>query len=319
MFEPTGGARFAWDGCNYMSEEEMRAFSAASMPKAFDPAGFPNTILDVRYGTLPEQILDVYLPGTGSAPFPVLFFVHGGAWSQGTKRLTYLHGVIGVTESGYAVVSVDYRLAPAVRFPEFLLDVKTAIRWARANAGEYGFDPRRFAIAGDSAGGYLSLMAAYTADHPEYAGLRYGWPDASDAVQAVCDMYGPTVIDDPTAPFYRESGVKRAMRDVAGVPTFYDVAFGKTTNPALLRLAGPLGYVHKNIPPTLILHGKQDGIVPYQHSVLLADRIRAVCGEGRAELKLYEDRNHGDPSFNTSENAQEIIHFLDRHLGGPRE
>jgi acetyl esterase/lipase len=314
MFESGMDARFAGDGCNYMSEEEMRDFGNASAPKAFDPTGFPNKILDVRYGVLPEQILDVYLPETVAAPFPVLFFVHGGAWSQGTKRLTYLHGVIGAVESGYAVVSVDYRLAPAVRFPEFLLDVKTAIRWARANAGEYGFDPLRFAIAGDSAGGYLSLMAAYTAGHPEYAGLHYGWPDASDAVQAVCAMYGPTVIDDPTAPFYRESGVKRAMRDVAGVPTFYDVAFGKVTNPVLLRLASPLGYVHKNIPPTLILHGKQDGIVPYQHSVLLADRILAVCGEGRAELVLFEDRNHGAPGFNTPENATEIVRFLNQHL-----
>jgi acetyl esterase/lipase len=248
-----------------------------------------------------------------SLPFPVVFYVHGGAWLEGTKTLCPLDGFIGLVKRGYAVVSVNYRLAPAVVFPEFLFDVKTAVRWGRAHAAQYGFDPGRFAMTGDSAGGHLTLMAAFTAGQPQYAGEQYGWAEESDALQAICDLYGPTILADPLVPFYQESGVPRAMYDFVGVPTFFDIAFG-TGNKSLLDLISPIHHVHKDIPPVLILHGRPDGVIPYQHSELLFEKINEVCGEGRAEILLYEDRNHADHAFNTDENAAVIAAFFDRYL-----
>jgi len=302
------------DGCNYMTEEEAAKFGKMAGPVKFDSSKVKNHKLDVQYGTLPEQLLDVYLPESGTKPYPVLIYVHGGGWTMGTKTEGFVDGVIGLIDHGYAVISVDYRLASrTVHFPQFIFDVKTAVRWARAHAEEYGFDPDRFAMAGDSAGGHITLMLGYTAGHPEYAGEEYGWPGVSDKLQAICSMYGPSTLAEPTTRFFRESGVKRIRREDPNARTHYDFVFG-TDNIDLLKLTSPLSFVTKDIPPTLLLHGVQDGVVPYQQSTILADRIREVCGEDRVEIILYEDRNHADYPFNTKENSDTIAAFLNKVL-----
>ena len=301
------------EGVLYMTQEEARTVFSGLGPTAFDPTSVKNHTLDVQYGALEEQILDIYLPESGKGPFPVMFYVHGGGWTMGSKTLAFLSGVIGLIDHGYAVISVDYRLAPQTTFPEFLFDVKTAVRWARANADLYGFDPDRFSMAGDSAGGHITLMMGFTADRPEYAGYVYGWPDASDGLQAICDMYGPSILDEPLEQFYKESGIPRLSRQVPGKPSAFETAFG-TSNANLLRLISPISLVHKDIPPVLILHGVKDGVVPYQHSTLLDMRIKEVCDENRSELILYENRNHADSGFNTKENSETLAKFFNRYL-----
>jgi acetyl esterase/lipase len=296
-----------------MSEKELADFFEMFGPGAFDDTKIHDKFLNVPYGPLPEHLIDIYRPETYRSPLPLIFYIHGGGWSEGSKNAGFLNCIIGAVNRGYAVASVDYRLVPKARFPEFLFDVKTAVRWARAHAEDFGFDPRRFAMAGDSAGGYLALMAGFTSGRPEYAGRKFGWMGFSDEIQAICDIYGPTILVDPSEPFYEESGVKRVDRRIEGEPDFYESAFG-TSDPNLLALISPISHVHKNIPPTLILHGIQDGMVPYQHSTLLHEKIKEVCGEGRTELILYEGRNHGDPGFNTEENSDTIVAFFDRYL-----
>jgi len=301
------------DGCRYMTKEEAQAFTKMVTPAEFDPATVTHRMLNIRYGALPEQLLDVYLPEDGAGPFPVVFYIHGGGWSMGTKTMGFLGGAIGLLRHGYAVLSVDYRLAPKTRFPEFIFDVKTAVRWARAHADEYGFDPARFGMAGDSAGGHITLMLGFTAHRPEYAGESYGWGECSDELQAICDMYGPSDLATPMEEYYRASGVPRPNRGAPGKPSAFKHVFG-TDDANLLRLISPLSLVHRDIPPVLILHGVKDGVVPYQHSTLLAEKIREVCGKDRAELILYDDRNHADFGFNTDENSDTMAAFFNRYL-----
>ena len=301
------------DGCTYMTAEEAEAFRKMATPSPFDPSKVKYHTSNVRYGKLPEQLLDIYLPEAGEKPYPVVFYVHGGGWSMGSKTEGFLDGAIGLTQHGYAVLSVDYRLAPKTKFPEFIFDVKTAVRWARAHAEDYGFDPARFGMAGDSAGGHITLMLGFTAGRPEYAGERYGWVGFPDDLQAICDMYGPTDLATPMADYYQQSGVARPNRGAPSKPSAFAHVFG-TGDANLLRLISPLSLVHPGIPPTLILHGAKDGVVPYQHSTLLAQRIDEVCGPGRAELVLYEDRNHADFGFNTAGNSDRMAAFFDRYL-----
>ena len=297
-----------------ISEEERRVVAAALGPTAFDATKVKNRFLDINYGTLPEQLLDLYKPESGTGPFPTVIYVHGGGWTMGSKTLSYLDGVIGLLDHGYAVISVDYRLAPKTKFPEFLFDIKTSVRWARANAADYGLDPTRFGMAGDSAGGHLTLMIGFTADRPEYAGDEYGWAGYSDGVQAICDMYGPSILAAPTEQFLRESGIPAIPRAASGDrPSAYVSAFG-TDDPGLLKLISPISHVHRDIPPVFIMHGALDSIVPYQHSTLLDKRIKEVCGDDRSELILYDDRNHADKAFNTKENSDLLAAFFDRHL-----
>ncbi|MCF0120247.1 MAG: alpha/beta hydrolase [Oscillospiraceae bacterium] len=229
---------------------------------------------------------------------------------MGSKLEGSLVSIIGAIKCGYAVITVDYRLATECAFPEFIFDVKTAVRWARAHAEEYSFDPNRFGMIGDSAGGHITLTMAFTADRPEYEGEKYGWPGYSSAIQAACDMYGPSDLAKDQGEFYRASQVKRIKW---GNGNDYEVPFG-TTKKELLELISPINMVHKNIPPLLIQHGYIDSVVAYQHSTTLKEKVDSVCGEGRADLRIYPDRNHADRGFTTPENTAEVIEFFDKHL-----
>jgi len=313
MSEPVKDRPVAEDGCYYMTENEIRAFQKMAVPSPFDHAAIKNKSLNIQYGSLPEQLLDVYMPEASEGPLPVVFYVHGGGWTMGSKTEGFLGGIIGLIDHGYAVISVDYRLAPKAVFPEFIFDVKTAVRWARAHAHAYNFDPSRFGMAGDSAGGHITLMMGFTANRPEYAGEKYGWPGFSDELEAICDMYGPSMLDASGDELFRESGVPRLSREKPGEPAFFGAVFG-TTAASLLGLISPISYVHKNIPPTLILQGVKDGVVAYQHSTLLAEKIAGICGESKVKLVLYEDRNHADYGFNTKENSDVIAAYFDHYL-----
>jgi len=299
------------------SEEQLAIFKRMVIPTVFDPAPIKRKYLDVQYGTLPQQMLDVYLPDEGDGPFPLIIYVHGGGWTMGNRREGSLPCIIDALKYGYALLSIDYRLAPNVVFPEFLFDVKTAVRWARAHAAQYGFDPARFGMIGDSAGGHLTLMIGFTANHPEFEGEQYGWAGFSSEVQAIVDMYGPSILDADSAEFLRESGVPRMSfgapaEEGKKAPSIFDTAFTHDTK--MLRLISPISYVHRNIPPTMIQQGKRDPIVPMQHSTLLAEKIRRVCGSARVDLRLYPERTHSDGAFMTTENCLEVLPFFDRYL-----
>ena len=300
------------------SEEQMAIFKRMVTPTVFDPSPIKRKFLDVQYGTLPEQKVDVYLPDEGDGPFPLIIYVHGGGWSMGNKREGALPCIIDAIKYGYAVISVDYRLAPGVKFPEFLFDVKTAVRWARANAKQYLFDPDRFGMVGDSAGGHLTLMVGFTAGHPEYEGEQYGWEGVSSAVQAIIDMYGPSILDADRDAFLKESGVPAmnlgAPPPKEGGAPASGMAGAFTADMNMLHLISPIQYVHKDIPPTMIQQGMKDPIVPMQNSTLLAEKIEKVCGKDRVDLRLYPERTHSDGAFMGTENCMEVLPFFDKYL-----
>jgi len=154
--------------------------------------------------TSPAQKLDIYWPAEGDGPFPVILSIHGGAFMGGDKRDIQVLPMLEGTRRGYAVVSLNYRMSGEARFPALVHDIKAAIRWVRANAAIYLLDPDRLATWGGSAGGYLSLMAGFTAGLPELEALSLGNPGAASIsgaarlpappchVQAVVDWFGPT-------------------------------------------------------------------------------------------------------------------------------
>jgi len=296
------------------SEEQLAILKRMVTPTVFDPETIQRKFTDVQYGSLKEQKLDLYLPPEGDGPFPVIFYVHGGGWSMGTKREGALPCIIDALDYGYAVIAPDYRLAPGAIFPEFLFDVKTAVRWARAHAAEYCLDAAHFGMIGDSAGGHLTLMMGFTANHPEYEGEQYGNPGFSSEVQAIVDMYGPSLLAADNSEFLAESGVPSLSFNTGNddaLSSMY-VAFSPDLN--MRKLISPYSYVHKNIPPVMIQQGAKDPIVPMQHSMLLAKRIEEVCGKDRVDLRLYPERTHSDGAFMTKENCLEVLPFFDKYL-----
>ena len=300
-----------------LSPEQMAILARMQMPTVFDPATVARHRTDIPYGSLPEQLLDVYYPPEGQGPWPLILYIHGGGWTLGNRRECALESILDALNRGYAIASLDYRLAPKVKYPEFLFDVKTAVRWARANAAEFDFDPARFAVMGDSAGAHLALLIGFTAGRPECEGEKYGWPGVSSAVQAVVDIYGPADLAADNAAWVAEAGVPTVpFADVTpadGAPLDRMMACF-TPDRDMLPFISPIAYVHRDLPPVLILQGESDPIVPKQHSIHLAARITEVCGPERVDLRLYPERTHADRDFMTDETAHTVVEFLDKYF-----
>ena len=149
--------------------------------------------LDQAYaGTSAAQTLDLYLPGRGRGPFPVLVYIHGGGFASGDKRDLHLVPLLEGLPRGYALAAVNYRLSGEAIFPAGLQDVKAAIRWLRANARRYHLDGGRMAAWGGSSGGNFAAMVCLTDsvvvfDDPRLASLQIPC-----SVQAAVDWFGPT-------------------------------------------------------------------------------------------------------------------------------
>jgi acetyl esterase len=191
---------------------------------------------------------DVIVPD-GAGPFPVFVYFHGGAWVAGSpashRKLTHRFA-----EGGALVVSVDYRLAPEHPFPAAFDDCVFAVDWAFEHARDYGGDPARIAIGGDSAGGNLAAAVAI-----ELAQRKRG-----PRVEAAVLIYG--VFD---------------FAEVGG-PLFSRVLHGAYLGPrgdALLRdpRVSPLHGAHR-LPPSLIIVGGQDPLI--DDALALAERLTAA-------------------------------------------
>lgn len=215
----------------------------------------------------------LYAPEMGFVgKYPLIVHVQGSGWGKQNCYLS-LPNLYPVARMGYIVASVEHRSSEEAQFPAFLQDVKSAIRFLRANAQQYGIDPERVAIWGDSSGGHAALMTGFTGDMEKFRTEDYA--EESDAVRAIVDFYGPTDV----------TRIQEAPRDPSmdySLPQPEDLLFGGrvSEHPEIAACGNPLNYIsrEKEIPPVLIVHGDQDAVVPFQQSVLLYDKL-TECGK----------------------------------------
>jgi acetyl esterase/lipase len=247
------------------------------------------------------------------APYPLVVIIHGGGWTTGDKRGELASGAIpGFLDLGYAVASINYRLAGEAVFPAQLLDVKAAIRHLRANARAFDVDPDRFAAVGESAGAHLAALLGTTPDVAAFDDLALGNGGVSSAVQAVVDFYGPANLTTADA--------QRTLNP--GCPTEPDpniallLGAPPAASPELATAASPVSYLHRSqrLPPFFIAHGDADCVVPYQQSVELHDAIEAVA-PGRSQLAIVPGSGHY-LDFDFSSQNEALLEFLTDTIGG---
>lgn len=198
--------------------------------------------------------LDIYIPEDIQKPAPLLVFIHGGGWRSG-KRSDYLVYLLDFARKGYVTATVSYRLLADSCYPACVEDISDAVDWFIKNGHTYGYDPGRIALIGGSAGAHLALLTAY------------GWKKPGSGndsvitrrVKAVVDIYGPY---DLTTEYSRNHSL---------VTSFLAHSFNDS--PDLYREASPKQYVGPGDPPTMILHGTSDQLVPISQSDSLAAKL----------------------------------------------
>jgi len=253
---------------------------------------------DVVFATGGERDLrcDVYSPAEAAERAPGVLLVHGGAWRMGDRSVMTGYGH-ALAAQGFVCVASEYRLTPESPWPAHIHDVKAAIRWVRANADELNIDEARIAVLGRSAGGHLALLAAGTPNHPDLEG-EGGNPGVGTEVAAVVGIFPPTVFHP----------------DGQRVPggTAASALIQETATEDALRLASPLHQITRDYPPTFLLHGTGDKVVPPSASMVMYQAL--VAAGVPVEMHMYAGQAHGfagRPDF-LDLCALEIGHFLHR-------
>lgn len=279
---------------------------------------------NVQYSDVSKtDYLHLYVPESDK-PLPLYIMVHGGGFfyndlESRQAQLFYRY----VREQGYAVATVNYRLGEEARYPAAIADVKAAIRFLRANADEYGLDSDKFAIAGESAGGYLACMAAVTTDEEfmdvSFIGEEELAETVSAKVQAVVDFYGCIEFFTFEEEFY-ELKVPRLVRSIAnrwlsditkgtGASSIEEVWIGKNlsdmTREERESYTVPY-YAKKNLNKdtdlkVVILHGNADLTVPYLQSSHFYDTMKSLIGEEKVTYRLLENYGHAADGFYSDE------------------
>jgi acetyl esterase/lipase len=222
----------------------------------------------------------------GSAPAPVLVYIHGGCLMYGSRQSVDPRQLELYLQAGYAVVSIDYRLAPETKLPAIIEDLRDAFRWiGEAGPGLFGADPQRLGVVGHSAGGYLAQMAGWVAQprpraiisfygYGDIIGDWYSKPDPFYCQQPAVSLEesewhrpGPE-----TAELYEGRG-KGGLYLYCRQHGLWPLAVGgvdPAQDPAFFAPYCPVQNISPEYPPTLLLHGDVDTDVPYEQSVLMA-------------------------------------------------
>lgn len=241
--------------------------------------------------------LDAYVPedsAAGAGGHPVVIVVHGGGWNSGSKTGDTMPVVKPLEEGGFVVFSIDYRLAPAHRWPACFDDLKAAVRWARAHAGEYHGDPSKIALLGYSAGGQLvTLYAAEAKD--------------ADQVQAVVGIAPPTDFEQDLP---QRGGLSKSLQDLLDRPKEVTDESRK-----MIRDMSAIHHVHPGLPPFLIVQGSADKTVPpvqSKHFVAKLKEANVPC-----ELVIVEGAPHRLSTWPKYDKdyAEKIVGWLQRTLG----
>lgn len=269
------------------------------------------SLRDVTYGYSDgvELKMDIYLPiEAKTKTVPVVLCVHGGAWRAGEKPGLNSPVLSLLIERGYAVASINYRLAPEFRFPAQIEDCKCAVRFLRAHSAQLHIDRNRIGAFGESAGGHLVALLGLTDETAGFEG-NGGWQKESSRVQAVADLFGPSDLNTSHWDFKDHSEYIWTAKNVFGAT--------RDDDPVLAR-ASPVNYISKDAPPFFILHGNLDNVVPISQSIELYDKLK-TAGDSVTLLIVTNFAHGGVPVGLTPKPPEKqfnraIADFFDRTL-----
>lgn len=280
--------------------------------------------------------LNLYVPDS-EEKMPLLVLIHGGGFIFNdceSRQAQFMYRYF--RDQGYACASVNYRLAQEEPFPGAVEDVKAAIRFLKANADQYGYDPEKIAVWGESAGGYLCTMAGVTTDE-DFHGVKYIGEDEAEKpvtadVDVIVNFYGceqfgvmdkdfealgiPRLIRKLACQWVSDGLKELGAADYDSVESFFlRKPFSQCTQEELNQ-ASPFYYIAKNLDENsdkhlLVRHGDADLTVPWLQSQRLYEAMTQTVGEDSAQFTLFSGYKHAADLFYSDENLSQVKAYLD--------
>jgi acetyl esterase/lipase len=222
---------------------------------------------NVPYGPLARQRLDVWRMSTTPLHAPVVLFIHGGSWTMGDKREQGRPMLHEFVRRGWIAVVPNYRLAPRHPWPAQIHDVTRALGWVKKNIATFGGDPERVVISGGSAGGQLAALVALTKDDPTWRPSDMS--DVTDwSVRGAMPFYGVLEMTGDESHWYGLGRGLRILLERRIVQVPYD------ENVPLYRALSPYERIHRDAPPFLVVHGRNDTLVDVHVARDFVDKFR---------------------------------------------
>ncbi len=254
--------------------------------------------------TLKKHLLDIYLPPVKKASYPLIVWIHGGAWMLNDKYadMGYMTQTLKTfANSGYAVASIDYRYSTTVPFPAQIQDCNQAFQFLYDNAAKYKLDKNRIAVIGFSAGGHLASLLALSNNNY----IKSFYPNGKKPgfkIRLCLDFYGPSDLltlkgndsNDPKNPITLLLGAKAIDR------------------PDLAKKASPITYIDKNDPPFLIVQGEKDESVNPDESISL--NLKLKNAGIRSELIIVPGAPHYGVMFDADYIRKSMFALLDAYM-----
>jgi acetyl esterase/lipase len=234
--------------------------------------------------------MNVVFPHGKDETYPCIVWICGGGWGQ-LDNAAHMPNFVELARAGYVIASVEYRDSNYGKYPNQLEDIKSAVRYLKANASHYNIDKTRFGVMGESAGGHLSALTGLVKGNDVGSNLS-----ETSEVQSVVSYYPPTDFNK-LIPFDTDRMITNLVVD---------------TKKETLAAASPITYVRSDAPPFLLIHGTEDTIVPISESEYFYDELKKVGVD--VTLTKVMGAEHADLYFFQKEISDEIIEFFNRTL-----
>jgi acetyl esterase/lipase len=283
----------------------LGARSQSTLQKEIFPKG---TVVDenISYAddTLKKHLLDIYFPPVKRLSYPLIVWIHGGAWMLNDKHadMGYMVNTLKLfMDKGYAVASIDYRYSTTAPFPAQIQDCNRAIQYLYENGSQYNIDNSRFVLIGFSAGGHLASLVGLSNNNS----VKAFYPDGKKPqfkISLVLDFYGPS--DFSTLNGHDSNDPKEPITLLLGAAA--------TARPDLARRASPITYIDRHDPPFLIVQGEKDESVNPGQSILLSKLL--TNAHVKNELIIVPGAPHFGAMFDAGNIRDRISFFLDEYV-----
>ena len=283
---------------------------------------------DLAFWTVPdterELLCDLWRPADDNVSGLALVYLHSSGWFAGDKDFGTRPFFNHLVAQGHTVMDVAYRLCPEVDIYGMIGDVKRAVAWLKDNASRYGVNPEKIVLGGGSAGAHLALLAGCAPQHPGLTPEDLQGTDLS--VCGILSYYGPSDLLAGYGPWLKSNpfsdlppvpiGTKLDPSEVMRYAGRMDILLGGQPDdfPEVYQLASPPTHIHPGSPPTLLIQGDKDNLVPLDTT--LAHYKKLVESGVPAINLVFPGSEHGFDLLlpQISPPAQSALYDVDRFL-----